>query len=68
MQGVEANKLTGFPLEYIINNGMFSMVFSALEVKNEFDMNVFNIDTKGFKEMTMEEFQNAMGGMGGLGF
>lgn len=68
MQGVESKQLKGFPLEYIINNGMFSMVFSALEVKNDFDVNVFNLDTKGFKEMTMEEFQSAMGGMGGLGF
>lgn len=68
MQGVEANKLNGFPLEYSINNGMFSMVFSAQEVQDDFDPSVFVLNTKGYKEMTMEEFQNAMGGMGGMGF
>ena len=44
------------------------MVFTALEVKNELDPSVFEINTKGFKEMTMEEFQSAMGQMGGMGF
>ena len=68
MQGIESTKLKGFPLEYIVNNGQFSMVFSAIEILKELDITVFNIDTKGFKEMTMEEFQDAMGQMGGMGF
>ncbi len=70
MQGIDASKLEGFPLEYTVSQGgQFSMVFTALEVKDEVDPEVFNLDTKGFKEMTMEEFQSAMGGMGGgMGF
>ncbi len=69
MQGIEAGKMEGFPLEYIVSQGgQFSMVFTAQEVKNELDPAVFDINTKGFKEMTMEEFQDAMGQMGGMGF
>lgn len=69
MQGIEADKIEGFPLEYKVSQGgMFSMVFTAQEIKNEVDTKVFDVDTKGYKEMTMEEFQNAMGQMGGMGF
>lgn len=69
LQGIEASKMEGFPLEYIVSQGgQFSMVFTALEVNNELDPSVFDVNTKGFKEMTMEEFQNAMGQMGGMGF
>ncbi len=69
MQGIDASKMPGFPLEYIVNNGQFSMVFTALEVKDSVDLSVFDVNTKGFKEMTMEEFQSAMGQMGGgMGF
>ncbi|WP_235298984.1 hypothetical protein [Portibacter marinus] len=69
MQGIDAGKLKGFPLEYVVSQGgQFAMVFTALEVQDKVDPEVFNLDTKGFKEMTMEEFQSAMGGMGGMGF
>lgn len=69
LQGIDASKLEGFPLEYIVSQGgQFSMVFTALKVNNEVDPTVFDVNTKGFKEMTMEEFQNAMGQMGGMGF
>jgi hypothetical protein len=63
-------KMEGFPLEYSVSQGgQFAMVFTAQEVLTEVDPEVFNLKTKGFKEMTMEEFQNAMGGMGGgMGF
>ena len=69
MQGIDAGKLEGFPLEYVVSQGgQFSMVFTALEVMDKVDGEVFDLDTKGFKEMTMQEFQDAMGGMGGMGF
>lgn len=69
LQGIEAGKMEGFPLEYIVSQGgQFSMVFTAQEVKKEIDATVFDLNTKGFKEMTMEEFQSAMGNMGGMGF
>lgn len=69
MQGVDMGKLDGFPLEYTVSQGgQFAMVFTAQEVKKEVDPEVFNLNTKGFKEMTMQEFQDAMGGMGGMGF
>ena len=69
MQGIDASKLEGFPLEYTVSQGgQFSMVFTALEIKDEVSPEDFVLNTKGFKEMTMEEFQSAMGGMGGMGF
>lgn len=69
MQGVDMTQMEGFPLEYTVSQGgQFSMVFTAQEVQTSVDPQVFILKTKGFKEMTMEEFQNAMGGMGGMGF
>ncbi len=71
LQGFEAITMKGFPLEFKMEMGtMMSMTYTAVEIKKELDESVFNLDTKGYKEMTFEEFQKSMGGMsgGGLGF
>ncbi len=60
--------LNVFPLEYSIANQGIVMVFSAQEFNTKIDSNTFNIPTEGYTEMTMEEFEKQMGGMGGMGF
>lgn len=67
LQGIEGEKLKGYPLEYIIDAGQFKMVYSATEINKTFDKEVFNINTKGAKEMSMDEFMNMMSSMGGGG-
>ena len=70
IQNIDNGNLQGVPLEYIIGDpqGMFSMVYTAQEVLNKVDASVFEIDSSKYEEMTMEEFQKSMGGMGSLGF
>jgi len=60
--------LEAFPLEYSIENAGISMVFSAQEFNTKLDDGAFDIPTEGYTEMTMEEFEKQMGGMGGMGF
>lgn len=67
LQGVEGEELKGYPLEYIIDAGQFKMVYSATAINKTFDKEIFNINTKGAKEMSMEEFMNMMSSMGGGG-
>lgn len=68
MQGVDASKLEGTPLEYSISasqQGMtFSMTFTAQDIKTTLDKSVFKLDTEGYKEVTLEQMQS----MGGMGF
>lgn len=67
IQGIDGDKLKGYPLEYCMNAQGISMVYSATEFKKEIDTAVFDISTEGYEEKTMEEFQKSMGGMG-MGF
>jgi len=68
MQGVEASKLEGTPLEYSISasqQGMsFSMTFTATGIETSIDRAIFELDTEGYKEVTLEQMQS----MGGMGF
>lgn len=68
MQGVEASKLEGTPLEYSVSvaqQGMaFSMTFTATDIKTSVDKSAFQLDTEGYKEVTLEQMQS----MGGMGF
>jgi len=68
MQGVEASKLNGTPLEYSLSGSQqgisFSMTFTATDIKTSVDQSVFQIDTEGYKEVTLEQMQS----MGGMGF
>jgi hypothetical protein len=69
IQGVDLEMFKGFPLEYTVDMGMIKMTTSAKEYNEKVDASVFDINTKGYTTMTMEEFMNSMGGMGkGFGF
>jgi len=69
IQGFQSLEFAGFTLEYTIANPQLSMTMTAVEVSDKVDDAIFMLDTKGYKKMTMEEFQKTMGGMGGnLGF
>jgi hypothetical protein len=68
IQGISGDKINGFPLEYSIGGPGMSMVYTTVEIKEAADKSVFDIDTEGYEEMTMEEFQKQMSSMGGAGF
>jgi len=68
IQGMEDLKLAGFPLEFSIVNPQMKMTFAATDIKDTVEDSVFEIKTDGYKKMTMEEFTQQMGGMGGMGF
>ncbi|MEO1261250.1 MAG: hypothetical protein AAFZ15_20775 [Bacteroidota bacterium] len=64
----DANILKGYPLEMIIDTGQgVEMVFTAQEVSREFSDEVFKTG-EGYTPMTMSEFQEKMGALGGGGF
>jgi hypothetical protein len=64
IQGFETLEYNGFPLEFIINNSMFSMKMEAKNIMDKVSDADFKIDTAGYKKMTMKEFQESFGGMG----
>ncbi|KXK39224.1 MAG: hypothetical protein J5I52_00375 [Saprospiraceae bacterium] len=66
MQGFQSVSLDGLHMEFTMKNPQFSMTFRAVDIKDTVDESKFNIDTKGYKKMTMEEFKNSMGNMGGF--
>ncbi len=69
MQGMEALELDGYPLEFTVTNPMMSMSMSTIEIKEDVDASKLEMNTEGYKKMTMEEFSKQMGGMsGGMGF
>ena len=70
VQGMESLDLGGFPLEYLFSSGPMNLKMEAQELFLDVDSDVFNVSTTGYKKMTMEEFIESMGGMGGggLGF
>lgn len=68
IQGVEITGFKGFPLEYTFNNGMMSMNIVTKSFEKTVDDSVFDISTDGYKKMTMQEFIQMSGGMGGMGF
>jgi hypothetical protein len=65
--GIEVEALEGFPLEYVISlAGQLEMTMKATAFEKDFDKSVFEVDTTGYKEMTMDQFMEQMGGMGGM--
>ena len=63
----DANVLKGYPLEMIIDTGQgVELVFTAKEVSREISDDVFK-KGEGYTPMTMEEFQQNIGGLGGMG-
>lgn len=69
IQGFQSLEFAGFTMEFTVGNPQFAMTMTAVEIKDTVDDSKFTYDTKGYKKMTMEEFQKSMGNMGGgLGF
>jgi len=68
IENVKNMPFTGTPLEFIIGMpGMdLSLNYKATDYKAEVSPDAFNLSTQGYEEMTMEEFQKSMGGMGGF--
>jgi GLPGLI family protein len=65
VQGFQSLEFAGYTMEFTVSSPQFAMTMTAVEVSdNVVDAN-FVLDTKGYKKMTMAEFQQAMGGMGG---
>jgi len=69
VQGFQSLEFAGYTMEFTVGSPKFSMTMTAIEINDTVDDSKFSFDTKGYKKMTMEEFQKSMGGMGaGLGF
>lgn len=64
IQGVDLEEIKGIPLEYSIPAGPAQLTFTTTKISEEVDDSVFEISTDGFKQMTLEEFQQQMGGLG----
>ena len=64
IQGFQSVNLAGYPMEFTMNNSKFAMTMTAVDLKETVDESKFNLDTKGYKKMTMEEFKKSMGGFG----
>jgi len=67
MQGVDMTQFAGFPLEYTMEGGPMQMTITTKEFLKTVDESVFEMNTSGYKKMTMDELQS-MGGGGGFGF
>lgn len=59
--------LKGLPLELSMNTQGIVMTLSCISLDKTVDKGVFDIP-EGYTEMTPEEFEKSLGGMGGLGF
>ncbi len=68
IQGVEVEEFKGFPLEFTFTNPMMTMTTVATTFESTVDETVFDMNTSGYKKMTMEEFGEMMQSMGGGGF
>ncbi len=65
IQGFQSLEFSGYTMEFTVGNPQFSMTYTAVEIKDSVEDSKFAYDTKGYKKMTMEEFQKSMAGMGG---
>lgn len=69
IQGLKDVELNGFPLEMTTETNGLTLTYTATEINENFDKKVFNLDKSGFKKITLEEFNQMIGQMGGgLGF
>lgn len=59
--------LEGLPLELSMNTQGIVMTLSCVSLDESVDKKVFDIP-EGYTEMTPEEFEKSLGGMGGFGF
>jgi len=65
IQGFQSLEFSGYTMEFTVGSPQFSMTYTAVEIKDSVEDSKFAYDTKGYKKMTMEEFQKSMAGMGG---
>lgn len=69
IQGVSGELIDGFPLEYSIGAPGMTMVYTTVEISKEIDKSEMDLNTDGYEEMSMKEFQKKMASMGGgMGF
>ena len=66
MQGVDMTQFAGFPLEYTMEGGPMQMTITTKDFLKTVEESVFEMNTSGYKKMSMDELQS-MGG-GGFGF
>lgn len=64
IRGFESVEYQGFPLEFEVNNSVFTMKMEAKSIEDKVKDSDFTVDTAGYKKMTMKEFQESFGGMG----
>lgn len=68
IRNMETVELQGLPLEYTIGASGFSMTYTAVQVDEKVDEKSFEIPD-GYEEMTIDQFMETMGAMGGgMGF
>jgi len=65
---IDTKKFDGFPMELSIGAAGGTMTFTTTKLDKSVDDSLFNLDTKGYTEMTFDEFMEMMGSMGGGGF
>jgi hypothetical protein len=65
IQGFQAVKFSGFPMEYTVKTEAMTMTMTAKEIKETVDAASMVAKTDGYSKMTMEEFKKKMGAMGG---
>lgn len=65
VQGFQSLEFAGYPMEFTIANPKFSVTMVAVDIKDSVDDKKFVLDTKGYKKMTLEEFQKNIGALGG---
>lgn len=69
VMGIDISEFDGFPLELTMGTPAGGMTFTATKFTTDaVDASIFELDTKGYKEMTFQEFMDMMSQMGGGGF
>lgn len=68
MQFIDTKKFKGFPMEMTFNLFGSEMTVETQTLDKTVDVSVFELNTGGYKEMTMQELMDMMGQMGGGGF
>lgn len=64
IRGFESVEYQGFPLEFEVDNSMFTMKMETKSIEEKVKDSDLTVDTAGYKKMTMKEFQESFGGMG----
>lgn len=67
-QGIDITKFKGFPLEYSISANNMKMTVSTKDFKNSVASGAMALKTDGFTKLSLEQFMEKMGNMGGFGF